>query len=196
MVSVEEVLGFWFGHPPDPVVNPASARPQKRWFERDADFDAECRHRFLAAHETAASGALREWWEEPRSALALLVLLDQLPRNLFRGTPRAFATDAQAREVARHALARGLDVTLPPVWRWFMYLPFEHSEEGHDQRLAVALFEMLALYHPGSRELLDYARRHRDVIVRFGRFPHRNEALGRPSTPEEKRFLQEPGSSF
>lgn len=196
MVSADEVLGFWFGHPPDPVLNPASARPRERWFERDADFDAECRHRFLDAHEAAASGTLNAWKDEPRSALALLLLLDQFPRNLFRGTPRAFATDAQAREVARHALARGLDVTVPPVWRWFMYLPFEHSEEVHDQRLAVALFEMLALYHPGSQEPLDYARRHRDVIVRFGRFPHRNETLGRPSTPEEASFLQEPGSSF
>ena len=196
MVSAEEVLGFWFGRPPDPVRNPASARYQQRWFERDAAFDEECRRRFLDAHEAAASGALDAWREEPRSNLALVLLLDQFPRNLFRGTPRAFATDARAREVARHALARGLDMTLPPVWRWFLYLPFEHSEEAHDQRLAVALFEMLALYHRDSREPLDYARRHRDVIERFGRFPHRNEALGRPSTPEEERFLQEPGSSF
>lgn len=196
MVSAEEVLGFWFGHPPDPVLNPASTRPRERWFERDVAFDAECRHRFLDAHEAAASGALSAWKDEPRSALVLLLLLDQFPRNLFRGTSRAFATDAQAREVARHALARGLDVTLPPVWRWFMYLPFEHSEEVHDQRLAVALFEMLALYHPGSQEAADFARRHRDIIVRFGRFPHRNETLGRPSTPEEASFLQEPGSSF
>ncbi|MFP2930411.1 DUF924 family protein [Pyxidicoccus sp. 3LG] len=196
MVSAEEVLGFWFGQPPDPVRNPTSVRPQERWFVRNADFDAECRHRFLDAHEAAAAGRLDDWREEPRSCLALLLLLDQFPRNLFRGTPRAFSSDAKAREVARYALARGLDVTLPPVWRWFMYLPFEHSEEVHDQRLAVALFEMLALYHRDSRESLDYARRHREVIERFGRFPHRNVTLGRPSTPEEESFLQEPGSSF
>lgn len=196
MASAEEVLSFWFGHPPDPILNPASTRPRERWFERDAAFDEECRRRFLDAHEAAASGALDAWREEPRSNLALVLLLDQFPRNLFRGTPRAFATDARAREVARRALARGLDLALPPVWRWFLYLPFEHSEEAHDQRLAVTLFEMLALYHLDSREPLDYARRHRDVIERFGRFPHRNEALGRPSTPEEERFLQEPGSSF
>ncbi|MFP2908833.1 DUF924 family protein [Pyxidicoccus sp. 3LFB2] len=196
MVSAEEVLGFWFGHPPDPVLNPASARYQERWFEKDAAFDAECRRRFLDAHEAAASGALKAWRDEPRGALALLLLLDQFPRNLFRGTPRAFATDALARDTARHALARGLDLALPPVWRWFLYLPFEHSEEVHDQRLAVALFEMLALYHPASQESLDYARRHRDVIERFGRFPHRNVTLGRPSTPEEEQFLQEPGSAF
>jgi uncharacterized protein (DUF924 family) len=184
MTSAEEVLDFWFAQPPE------------RWFERDATFDEACRRRFLALHEAAAAGALRDWRDEPRSCVALLLLLDQIPRNLFRGTPRAFATDALAREVARHALARGLDVTLPPVWRWFLYLPFEHSEEVHDQRLAVALFEMLALYHPGSLEPLDSARRHRDVIERFGRFPHRNDALGRPSTLEEERFLQEPGAAF
>ncbi|MCY1017337.1 DUF924 family protein [Pyxidicoccus sp. MSG2] len=196
MASAEEVLGFWFGQPPDPILNPASARPRERWFSGDAAFDEECRRRFLAAHEAAASGALSAWCDEPRGCLALVLLLDQFPRNLFRGTPRAFATDALAREVSRQALARGLDLALPPVWRWFLYLPFEHSEEGHDQRLAVALFEMLALYHRDSREPLDYARRHREVIERFGRFPHRNVALGRPSTPEEERFLQEPGSSF
>lgn len=196
MASAEEVLGFWFGQPPDPILNPASARPRERWFARDAAFDEECHRRFLDAHEAAASGALDAWKAEPRSCLALVLLLDQFPRNLFRGTPRSFATDALAREVSRHALARGLDLALPPVWRWFLYLPFEHSEEVHDQRLAVALFEMLALYHRDSREPLDYARRHREVIERFGRFPHRNVALGRPSTEEEERFLQEPGSSF
>jgi uncharacterized protein (DUF924 family) len=196
MASAEEVLGFWFGQPPDPILNPASARPRERWFSGDAGFDEECRRRFLDAHEAAASGALGAWCDEPRSCLALVLLLDQFPRNLFRGTPRAFATDALAREVSQLALARGLDLALPPVWRWFLYLPFEHSEEVHDQRLAVALFEMLALYHRDSREPLDYARRHREVIERFGRFPHRNVALGRPSTPEEERFLQEPGSHF
>jgi uncharacterized protein (DUF924 family) len=196
MASAEEVLGFWFGQPADPVANPAAARPRAQWFEKSEAFDEECRRRFLAAHEAAASGELQAWRDEPRGCLALVLLLDQFPRNLFRGTPRAFASDGLARDVARHALARGLDVTLPPVWRWFFYLPFEHSEELHDQRLAVALFEMLALYHHDSLEPLDYARRHRDVIVRFGRFPHRNTALGRPSTPEEERFLQEPGSSF
>ena len=123
-------------------------------------------------------------------------MLDQFPRNLFRDSPRAWATDALAREVARHALARGLDVTLPPVWRWFFYLPFEHSEDIHDQRLAVSLFEALVPQHPSGTEVLEYARRHHDIIARFGRFPHRNATLGRESTPEEVAFLQEPGSSF
>lgn len=196
MASAEEVLGFWFGQPPDPVLNPESVRPRDFWFNEDAAFDEECRRRFLEAHEAAAAGRLGDWRDEPRSCVALVLLLDQFPRNLFRGTPRAFATDAMARQVARHALARGLDVTLPPVWRWFMYLPFEHSEEVHDQRLAVALFEVLALYHSRSREPLDWARRHREVIERFGRFPHRNATLGRPSTPEEERFLLEAGAPF
>lgn len=191
-VGAREVLRFWFGAPGEA----ASTLPREQWFLRDAAFDAECTRRFLEAHERAAAGELRAWADEPESCVALLVLLDQMPRNLFRGTARAFATDAQAREVARHALARGLDVAVPPVWRWFIYLPFEHSEDVHEQRLAVSLFEALALHHPLSREALDYARRHLDIIERFGRFPHRNAALGRASTPEEEAFLREPGSSF
>ncbi|WP_338871313.1 DUF924 family protein [Myxococcus stipitatus] len=196
MESAEGVLDFWFGQPADPVRNPACIRPRAVWFERDPAFDAECRERFMELHERAAAGELCHWRDEPRSCLALLLLLDQVPRNLFRGTPRAFATDARARAVARHALARGLDLTLPSVWRWFMYLPFEHSEELHDQRLSVSLFQLLTMHHSGSDESLGWARRHLVVIERFGRFPHRNIALGRTSTPEEARFLQEPGSSF
>ncbi|QRK12130.1 DUF924 domain-containing protein [Archangium violaceum] len=192
MASVDDILTFWFGPPSEP----GHTAPRALWFERDAAFDAECAHRFLATHEKAAAGELNAWRDEPRSALALVLLLDQFPRNLFRESPRAYASDAQAREVARHALARGLDVPLPPVWRWFFYLPFEHSEDIHDQRLAVFLFEVLALQDPGSAESLEYARRHHDIIARFGRFPHRNARLGRESTPEEAAFLQEPNSSF
>lgn len=192
MASVEDILTFWFGRPSEP----GHTEPRGRWFEKDPAFDAECARRFLDTCEKAAAGELRSWRDEPRSCLALLLLLDQFPRNLFRGTPRAFATDAQAREVARHALARGLDVSLPPVWRWFFYLPFEHSEDLHDQRLSLSLFETLALGHPPTAETLEYAQRHHDIIARFGRFPHRNTALGRESTPEEVAFLQEPSSSF
>jgi uncharacterized protein (DUF924 family) len=192
MTSADEVLHFWFGNP----ATLASRRPRARWFEKDAAFDAECSRRFLELHERAAAGELKAWADEPLSALALLLLLDQFPRNLFRGTARAFATDVQARDVARHVLGRGMDVPLPPVWRWFVYLPFEHSEDLHDQRLAVFLFENLALYDADSRESLEYARRHRDIIERFGRFPHRNAELGRQSTPEEEAFLRELGSSF
>jgi uncharacterized protein (DUF924 family) len=192
MASVDDILTFWFGPPSEP----GHTAPRARWFERDAAFDAECARRFLATHEKAAAGELSSWREEPRSALALLLLLDQFPRNLFRESPRAYASDARALEVARHALARGLDVPLPPVWRWFFYLPFEHSEDIHDQRLAVSLFEVLALQDPSCAESLEYARRHHDIIARFGRFPHRNARLGRESTPEEVAFLQEPNSSF
>jgi uncharacterized protein (DUF924 family) len=192
MATVDDILTFWFGPPPDP----GYTVPHMRWFQKDPAFDAECAHRFLATHERAAAGEFLSWRDEPRSCTALLLLLDQLPRNMFRDGARAFATDPQAREVARHALARGLDTSLPPVWRWFFYLPFEHSEDPHDQRLAVSLFETLALHHRPSAEALDYARRHLDIIERFGRFPHRNVALGRASTEEEAAFLQQPGSSF
>ena len=193
MASVDDILTFWFGQPGEP----GYTEPRGRWFEHDPAFDAECARRFLATHEKAAAGGLQAWRDEPRSALALLLLLDQFPRNLFRDSPRAYATDALAREVARHALARGLDVPLPPVWRWFFYLPFEHSEDIHDQRLSVSLFEALAPQHPATgAETLEYARRHHDIIARFGRFPHRNARLGRESTPEEVAFLQEPNSSF
>ncbi len=193
MVSAQEVLRFWFGGMPSEA---AATQPREQWFLKQEAFDAECARRFQEAHARAAAGELRAWADEPESCAALLVLLDQMPRNLYRGTARAFSTDAQAREVARHALARGLDVAVPPVWRWFFYLPFEHSEDVHAQRLSVSLFEALALTHAASRETLDYARRHRDIIERFGRFPHRNAALGRASTPEEEAFLREPGSSF
>lgn len=192
MASVDDILSFWFGPPSES----GHTAPRALWFERDAAFDAECARRFLATHERAAAGELSSWRDEPRSALALVLLLDQFPRNLFRESPRAYASDARALEVARHVLARGLDVPLPPVWRWFFYLPFEHSEDIHDQRLAVSLFEVLALQHPDSAELAEYARRHYDIIARFGRFPHRNARLGRESTPEEATFLQEPNSSF
>ncbi|WNG43612.1 DUF924 domain-containing protein [Archangium minus] len=192
MASVDDILTFWFGHPSEP----GHTAPRALWFERNAAFDAECARRFLATHEKAAAGELNTWRDEPRSGLALVLLLDQFPRNLFRESSRAYASDPLAREVARHALARGLDVPLPPVWRWFFYLPFEHSEDIHDQRLAVSLFEMLALQDPHSAESLEYARRHHDIIARFGRFPHRNTRLGRESTPEEVAFLQEPNSSF
>jgi uncharacterized protein (DUF924 family) len=196
MVNAEDILGFWFGEPPDPRRNPASTQYRQAWFEKNDAFDTQIRERFLATHEAAAAGQLQSWADEPRSALALLLLLDQFPRNLFRGTPRAFATDARACAVARHALARGLDASLPRLWRWFIYLPFEHSESLADQRLCVSLFETLVLQDASQQDGLLYARKHLEVIERFGRFPHRNAVLGRESTPEEVEFLKQPGSSF
>ena len=178
-----EVIAFW-----------REAGP-KRWFEKDAGFDEEIRRRFLALHETAAAGKLTDWEASAESALALLILLDQFPRNMFRGSARAFASDALAREAARQALRQGHDRGLLPAERMFLYLPFEHSEALDDQVLCCELMRPLAEFEE-TKDVYDYAVRHYEIIARFGRFPHRNEALGRASTPEENEFLQQPGSGF
>jgi uncharacterized protein (DUF924 family) len=154
-----------------------------RWFRKDAAFDAEFRTRFMAAHEAARRGELDTWANDAQGALALLILLDQFPRNAFRGTPRMFESDARAREVARQAVQAGLDAQVEPDLRNFFYLPFMHSEQLADQDVGVALAAKL------GGEALRYAKLHRDIIERFGRFPHRNPVLGRSTTPEEQRFL-------
>ena len=151
---------------------------------------------FLALVDEAAAGRLDDWADRPEGLLALIVLLDQFPRNLFRNAPRAFATDAQALALAQQALAQGVDAQLMPVARAFIYLPFEHSEDLAMQDRAVALFSALAQHGEAFASYLDYAERHRDVIRRFGRFPHRNAILGRASTPEEIAFLARPGAGF
>jgi uncharacterized protein (DUF924 family) len=189
--SWQEVLEFWFGAPGSPEFG----RPRAAWFVKSAEFDARTRDRFLATHEAAAAGALDDWSTRPLGALALAVALDQFPRNMFRGTPRAFAADARALAVARGAVARGFDEVLLPVQRWFVYLPYEHAEELAAQRESLRLFERLAVDAAGAGTLT-YAMRHYAVIERFGRFPHRNAILGRASTPEELAFLAQPGSSF
>lgn len=186
MSRVEEILGFWFG---------GEEGYREVWFRKDEAFDREVRDRFAEDYERAAAGELDGWMSSPRGCLALILLLDQFPRNLFRGDPRAFATDEKARAVADHAVSTGLDRGLSPVERMFVYLPFEHSESVEDQRRSVELFLALDA-ELEAPEVLDYAVRHREVIERFGRFPHRNEVLGRASTPEEEEFLKEPGSSF
>jgi uncharacterized protein (DUF924 family) len=163
-----------------------SAAGPRKWFSKDPGFDAALRAQFLALHEQAARGELAAWRTEPESALALMLLLDQFPRNAFRGTARMFATDAQARDEADRALAAGLDRQVPPALRVFFYLPFEHSESLADQERSVALQQ-------GMSELLPYALEHRDIIQRFGRFPHRNTILGRESSAEELAFLQSGG---
>lgn len=165
------------------------------WFTRSDDFDAEIRRRFLATAEAAAAGELDEWSDEPESALALTIALDQFPRNLFRGQARAFAGDAKARSVARKAIAAGFAEGLPLARASFLYLPFEHSEDLDDQDLCLDLFRR-HLDEPKGEDCLRYAAQHRAIIARFGRFPHRNAALGRESTAEEAAFLKEPGSSF
>lgn len=185
----DDLLAFWFG------ADPFTVDPESRdvWFKSDPAFDAVIAERFAGHAARAAAGEYDALMDSARGCLALALLLDQFPRNLHRGTPRAFASDAKARAVARHALARGFDRALPPVARIFLYLPFEHSEDIADQNLSVELFEPL---DDGTTNWLEYAHRHRDIVARFGRFPHRNAALGRDSTPEEEAFLEEPNSSF
>jgi uncharacterized protein (DUF924 family) len=190
-VTPEAILVFWFGREGEE----GYGEYREAWFSRDPDFDREVRDRFEDAYEEAVVGKLEQWKEEARSCLALILVLDQFPRNMFRGDARMYAADGLALAAARHALQQAYDRELAPVQRMFMYLPFEHSENLEDQRLSVELFRMLA-EETGSQDTLIYAVQHLKIIDRFGRFPHRNEILGRWSTPEEAEFLKEPGSSF
>ncbi|HEX6733966.1 MAG TPA: DUF924 family protein [Azonexus sp.] len=190
--AAADVLAFWFA----PPGTPGHGQPRAEWFRKDAAFDEAIRCRFLPAVETALAGELADWATTPAGLLALVIVLDQFPRNLFRGQARAFAGDAQARALADRALAAGWDQPLTAVEKLFLYLPFEHSEALADQARSLALFTALAAAHPGHDGTLDYARRHHEVIARFGRFPHRNAALGRPSTPAEALYLAQPGSGF
>ena len=177
---VDAVLRFWF----------TESGPEQ-WFAKDAAFDAVLRERFGALHARVASGDEPTSAQSPRHALASILVLDQFPRNLFRGDARAFASDARARELANDAIAQGHDAGMTPAERLFAYLPFEHSESLADQHRAVALVEAL-----GVPEWTRYAAAHFDLIARFGRFPHRNAVLGRASTPEELDALARPGNAF
>ncbi len=177
------LLDFWFG----PLGDPEREQHRQIWFRSTAEHDARLRDLFLADYERAAGGVLDDWEAAQESALALLLLLDQVPRNIFRATPRAYATDAMARAVADRAIERGFGMLAPPTWRSFFYMPLHHSESLADQRRSFALLEAV----PGS-ESRRYASRYLDIIGRFGRFPHRNAILGRPSTPEELAFLAKP----
>lgn len=155
-----------------------------KWFGGGADFDADCRQRFQAEHLAAARGELADWLDDAESSLALLILLDQIPRNIYRGSGHAFATDGLARRYAREAIKAGHDGRCEAGLRGFFYLPFEHSETMADQHRSVELFATL-----GNDLMYDYALKHREVIEKFGRFPHRNAALGRTSTPDELAWL-------
>lgn len=190
-VTPAEVLAFWFGSAD--AVDP-------RWFKRSDAFDAEIDNRFGATVQAALAGRLDAWALRPEGVLALIVLLDQFTRNMYRGTPAAFAGDAQALALAQKLVDSGELLRLPPLQRWFATMPLEHAEDLALQQQCVRLFEALAAEVGPHREALagalDYARRHRDVVARFGRFPHRNAILGRISTPEEAAFLLQPGSSF
>lgn len=164
----------------------------RRWFAHDAAFDAELRERFEGLHFAAARGELADWEETAEGALALLILTDQIPRNLFRGSAHAYATDPMARAVADQAIARDLHLQVEAALRVFFYLPFEHSEVLADQDCAVTLFEAHAR-ETGDEGSLKWARLHRDLVERFGRFPHRNAAMGRQSTAEEAAYMAQGG---
>jgi uncharacterized protein (DUF924 family) len=192
-MGAQDVLDFWFGAPG----SASAGQPHREWFVKDAAFDADIRTRFGASIEQALSGGLKEWDAQgPQGVLARILVLDQFTRNAYRDTPQSFAGDALALAAARSLVERGADRALTPLQRIFVYLPFEHAEDAYMQERAVELFTLLAAEHPGFEDNLDYAHRHRGVIARFGRFPHRNEILGRVSTPEEAEFLRQPGSRF
>ena len=190
--DAQAVLDFWFGGADEPE----HGQPRKQWFEKSDAFDAQIRERFGALIERALAGELAHWDRTPHGALALIVLLDQFTRNAFRGTARAFAGDALALAAARALVASGGDRALSGVQRQFVYLPFEHAEDLDAQHEALRLFAGLERDEPVVGDLVSWAQRHLDIIARFGRFPHRNAALGRTSTAEEIDFLKQPGSGF
>ena len=181
-ISPNDVLDFWFRE-----------TPSQKWFAVDPAFDEEIRSRFEAAWRLGCTGGLAGWENEPNGALALIVLFDQLPRNMFRGTADAFASDAIARDIAKRAIAERKDLEAPASIRHFFYLPLEHSENLADQETCVRLMKERL---PDDKVSFSYALRHKTAIERFGRFPARNTALGRVSTDEEKEFLKHNPSGF
>ncbi|MDJ0509331.1 MAG: DUF924 family protein [Crocosphaera sp.] len=189
--EMRKILAFWFGEPEDFDYG----KPRKFWFIKDSEVDQQVHDTFLPVYEQAVSRKLDEWKDTPLSCLALILLLDQFPRNMFRNLPQSFATDNHALELAQYAVSRQFDGQLLPVQRWFIYLPYEHSENLIHQQQAIALFSMLS-NDPDSQSAIKFAGHHYQIIERFGRFPHRNKILGRISTSEEIEFLSKPGSSF
>ena len=185
-MTPQDVLAFWFADGP--------GVRREVWFKRTDAFDAACGG-FRAVLADALRGDLNHWSSTPHGALALVIVLDQFPRNIHRGTPQAFCGDAAALAIAEAAISGGFDRALLPVERVFLYLPFEHSEDAADQDRSVALFESMA-GEPNMALTIDYAHRHRDVIRRFGRFPHRNPILGRTNSAAEDAYLAEPGAGF
>ena len=189
--AVRQVLAFWFGEEGDPDWGAMC----EAWFEKSDDFDQACRDGFLDLYEQAAAGKLDDWMASADGCLALLILLDQLPRNMFRGSARMYATDDKALAIAEHVAAKGLDASMTDVQKLFAHLPFEHAEDLDHQNRHVAYID--ANYHgPRREECQKAAARHQEIIARFGRFPHRNDILDRVSTDEEIEFLKEPNSSF
>ncbi|HET9930936.1 MAG TPA: DUF924 family protein [Polyangiaceae bacterium] len=199
LVDAEAVLEFWFGELD--ARGAADVDHERRWFQGGSDFDALCRERFLGVHAAVVAGEAVTWLESPRGRLATLIVLDQLSRNMFRGSSRMFENDLHALRIANDAIARGDERVLRFAERGFLYLPFEHSESLADQDSCVSLLrafrnEVGPELAPKVDAWIDFAERHRDIIRRFGRFPHRNVTLERTSTAAELNFLKEPGSSF
>ena len=198
-MTIETILDFWFGSNPDD-----SAVAQEKsalWWSKNASIDDEIRQRFESSVIRSAAGELADWQSNPRGRLALLLLTDQFPRNIYRDSPRAFAHDSKALAWSLDGIERGQDLKLRMIERVFFYLPLEHSESLRHQEKSVKYFrELFSMVGPESKpvfeEYLNFAVRHRDIIARFGRFPHRNKILGRESTTDELAFLTEPGSSF
>ena len=190
--EIARVLEFWFGTMTDGL---ADAATRQRWFAGDRDFDALCAAQFTTLLDAAATGRLRHWTTTPRGRLAFIVVTDQFPRQIHRGSARAFATDSRALACAKDGIAIGHDRKLGPDERSFFYLPFEHSESRVDQHTSIGLFSQLVAeapqsHHAKALDTLDFAMRHRDIVLRFGRFPHRNAVLGRASTADEIEFLR------
>ena len=189
MMQPSDILAFWFGEP-------SALKPRAEWFRKDVAFDAAIRQHFGASLQAALDGGLRDWAAVPAAALARIVVLDQFTRNAFRDTPRAFAGDALALAAAQALVAGGGDRQLPPLQRWFVYLPFEHAEDLAVQRQSLQLFATLAAEHPALADAERYAVKHFEIVERFGRYPHRNAILGRISSAAELAFLSQPGSGF
>lgn len=196
---IEDVVEFWFGKLDE--LGRASPRQRKRWWTKSDAFDEAIKSEFLEDYEAIVAGEREAWRNTARGALAYIIVLDQFSRNMFRGTPTMFSADELAREVCYEGLDAELDAELAFDERVFFYLPLEHSERMVDQQRCLELFGRLVDIAPeplkaDAEYYLDFARRHKAIIDRFGRYPHRNEALGRRSTPEEVEFLNQPGSSF
>lgn len=177
-----EILGFWF----------EEVSPQQ-WFQKNPELDKIIKERFYATYEMAKDGLCDDWAHDEDGALALVILLDQFPRHIFRDQPEAFDTDKKALLIAKDAISKGFDQILEPVKRGFLYVPFQHSEELRDQERSVQLMGAMKDLNPTG---YDYAVRHRDVIEKYGRFPHRNKVLGRENTSEEEEYLAQPGAGF
>lgn len=187
MSDLNQLLEFWFGSA-EPT---QMATHRQEWWVKDDEYDRRINEDFGSLYNKATNGELESWKETPLGCVGLVILLDQFPRNMFRGDAQSFATDPQARDITRYALDIGIDQKVPMGGKLFLYLPLEHSEELDHQNTCVALMQAM-----GDEGYTDFALKHQVIIEKFGRFPHRNDVIGRESTPEEIEFLKQPGSGF